>query len=77
MHDEFANPWSITKAQTPDRSNKGVRQEPINRPHRLVVRTSRCGRDNPGPTPGVVNLTCAQTASIGNAKAGRRTQMIL
>lgn len=22
-------------------------------PHRLVVRTSRCGRDNPGSTPGV------------------------
>ena len=21
-------------------------------PHRLVVRTSRCGRDNPGSTPG-------------------------
>ena len=25
----------------------------IKRPHRLVVRTSRCGRDNPGSTPGV------------------------
>ena len=24
-----------------------------NSPHRLVVRTSRCGRDNPGSTPGV------------------------
>ena len=24
------------------------------RPHRLVVRTSRCGRDNPGSTPGAV-----------------------
>ena len=23
-------------------------------PYRLVVRTSRCGRDNPGSTPGVV-----------------------
>jgi hypothetical protein len=23
-------------------------------PHRLVVRTLRCGRDNPGSTPGVV-----------------------
>ena len=22
-------------------------------PHRLVVRTSRCGRDSPGPIPGV------------------------
>ena len=27
---------------------------PAKRPHRLVVRTSRCGRDNPGSTPGVV-----------------------
>ena len=27
--------------------------EGIRRPHRLVVRTSRCGRDNPGSTPGV------------------------
>ena len=26
------------------------------RPHRLVVRTSRCGRDNPGSTPGEGNL---------------------
>ena len=25
-------------------------------PHRLVVRTSRCGRDNPGSTPGVDNF---------------------
>ena len=25
-------------------------------PHRLVVRTSRCGRDNPGSTPGVDSL---------------------
>ena len=25
-----------------------------NTPHRLVVRTSRCGRDNPGSTPGAV-----------------------
>ena len=27
----------------------------IQSPHRLVVRTSRCGRDNPGSTPGVDN----------------------
>ena len=28
-------------------------------PHRLVVRTSRCGRDNPGSTPGVdIFLEC-------------------
>ena len=26
-------------------------------PHRLVVRTSRCGRDNPGSTPGVDTWT--------------------
>ena len=26
---------------------------PTPSPHRLVVRTSRCGRDNPGSTPGV------------------------
>ena len=72
MSDEMAsNPWSSKRAQTPYRINQGVRQEPINRPHRLVVRTSRCGRDNPGSTPGVVNLTCAQSASIDNAKACR------
>ena len=28
----------------------------LERPHRLVVRTSRCGRDNPGSTPGVDNF---------------------
>ena len=28
-------------------------------PHRLVARTSRCGRDNPGSTPGVV-IPCAR-----------------
>ena len=27
-----------------------------NRPHRLVVRTSRRGRDDPGSTPGVVTV---------------------
>ena len=26
------------------------------RPHSLVVRTSNCGRDNPGLVPGVVNV---------------------
>ena len=31
-----------------------VKQSAAKRPHRLVVRTSRCGRDNPGLTPGVV-----------------------
>ena len=33
------------------------------RPHRLVVRTSRCGRDNPGSTPGVV-MQVRQTVEI-------------
>ena len=28
------------------------------RPHRLVVRTSRCGRDNPGSTPGEGIFEC-------------------
>ena len=28
----------------------------VHRPHRLVVRTSRCGRDNPGSTPGEVSF---------------------
>ena len=51
-----SNPWSTQSAQTPHRIKTGMRQEPINRPHRLVVRTSRCGRDNPGSTPGVVIL---------------------
>ena len=31
-------------------------------PHRLVVRTSRCGRDNPGSTPGVDNLNSPRTS---------------
>ena len=30
-------------------------------PHRLVVRTSRCGRDNPGSTPGVDILCISPT----------------
>ena len=40
------------------------KQDWIIRPHRLVVRTSRCGRDNPGSTPGVVNLCRAQILSL-------------
>ena len=33
----------------------GIKQRlQTSRPHRLVVRTSRCGHDNPGSTPGVV-----------------------
>ena len=35
--------------------------------HRLVVRTSRCGRDNPGSTPGVVIF---QRANIAGREAG-------
>ena len=30
-------------------------------PHRLVVRTSRCGRDNPGSTPGA-DIACANVS---------------
>ena len=42
-------------------------------PHRLVVRTSRCGRDNPGSTPGVDILlerlhTCCGTAVLWSSK---------
>ena len=38
-------------------------------PHRLVVRTSRRGRDNPGSTPGEVML--AKHVEQGRAKSGR------
>ena len=60
------------------RQNQPVsaRQETINRPHHLVVRTSPCGRDNLGSILGVVNLTCAQYTSIGNAKAGRHYDLL-
>ena len=34
------------------------------RPHRLVVRTSRCGRDNPGSTPGAVILNGTAPADL-------------
>ena len=36
------------------RSDSKVKTDmtPCKCPHRLVVRTSRCGRDNPGSTPG-------------------------
>ena len=33
-------------------------------PHRLVVRTSRCGRDNPGSTPGEDILFCVRLYAI-------------
>jgi hypothetical protein len=36
----------------PGRANHTWTREVVG-PHRLVVRTSRCGRDNPGSTPGV------------------------
>ena len=35
-------------------------------PHRLVVRTSRRGRDNPGSTPGVDTFSYAIVAAIGH-----------
>ena len=41
-----------------------------NSPHRLVVRTSRCGRDNPGSTPGVDILTRSHLILFGGAIAG-------
>ena len=40
------------------------------RPHRLVVRTSRCGRDNPGSTPGEDSASvcwCLTTVKSVNA----------
>ena len=42
-------------------------------PHRLVVRTSRCGRDNPGSTPGV-DIACAgsATTTTNNPISARR-----
>ncbi len=53
------------------------------RPHRLVARTSRCGRDNPGSTPGAVIVGApvvvsdgppdarqARTRSVGNVWHG-------
>ena len=46
------------------------------RPHRLVVRTSRCGRDNPRSTPGAVrekptfhHYTCAPHIASWHMKA--------
>ena len=42
------------------------------RPHRLVVRTSRCGRDNPGSTPGVVmQVHCRGTRQLTRVPADR------
>ena len=34
-------------------------------PYRLVVRTSRCGRDNPGSTPGEDIAACRPLATAG------------
>jgi hypothetical protein len=51
-------------AQPPSASQQG--------PHRLVVRTSRCGRDNPGSTPGVdifLALVPIQRFVVGDAAA--------
>ena len=52
-------------------------------PHRLVVRTSRCGRDNPGSTPGVVILRCmaasqecqCQHTKLGSGARTSRTKL--
>ena len=43
------------------------------RPHRLVVRTSRCGRDNPGSTLGVVMQVCC---AVGDKTAPTACQII-
>ena len=42
-------PKSIPEKQTGNKKRRS--------PHRLVVRTSRCGRDNPGSTPGEDNIS--------------------
>ena len=48
-------------------------------PHRLVVRTSRCGRDNPGSTPGEDIFFRKQnlqaTGLLGACDAQRETAM--
>ena len=54
-------PWSLISGsqhhvtqQGETKSGAFMPQPPLwHGPHRLVVRTSRCGRDNPGSTPGV------------------------
>ena len=60
-----ANQKSVQVSQTQRTKRAGgastVTRSPLLRnqcPHRLVVRTSRCGRDNPGSTPGVDILCC-------------------
>ena len=63
-----SNPWSTQSAQTPHRIKTGMRQEPINRPHRLVVRTSRCGRDNQVRLLVWSFFLCAPSASIDHAR---------
>ena len=46
--------WQIPLG--PSRCAHRARLRAARSPHRLVVRTSRCGRDNPGSTPGEGNL---------------------
>ena len=41
-------------------SFKGYFNLRCQRPIRLAVRTSRCGRDNPGSNPGLDIFTCLQ-----------------
>ena len=45
-------------------------------PHRLVVRTSRCGRDNPGSTPGAV-ISHTRGPCVCNIKSMRFLQQAL
>jgi hypothetical protein len=59
-----------TRAHTRNRARPTRGQ----RPHRLVVRTSRCGRDNPGSTPGVViaeELAFARAALLAPSMSTR------
>ena len=46
----------------------------IQSPHRLVVRTSRRGRDNPGSTPGV-DRSCSGPSSSSRLPEGVNTKM--
>ena len=48
----YCNQCDVIFTQTNQRFHHGSGGERRASPHRLVVRTSRRGRDNPGSTPG-------------------------
>ena len=51
---------------------RATRHSGTSSPHRLVVRTSRCGRDNPGSTPGVdIFVSHAHILLIGSLAIAR------